>query len=59
MTGSAYQGFSCKSTFNGDISKWDTAQVTNMYDYVLASYCVQPDIGSWDTAKVTNMNLYV
>ena len=25
-----------KSTFNGDISKWDTGKVTNMYAYVLA-----------------------
>ena len=29
-TGSAYQGFGGKSTFNGDISKWDTGKVTNM-----------------------------
>ena len=35
MTGSAFQGFGGKSTFNGDISKWDTAQVT--YDYVFNS----------------------
>ena len=26
-----YQGFGGKSTFNGDISKWNTAQVTSMY----------------------------
>ena len=25
------QGFGDKSTFNGDISKWNTAQVTTMY----------------------------
>ena len=30
MTGSAYQGFGGKSTFDGDISKWNTAQVTTM-----------------------------
>ena len=30
-TGSAYQGFGDKSTFNGDISKWDTGKVTTMY----------------------------
>ena len=29
-TGSAFQGFGGKSTFDGDISKWDTGQVTNM-----------------------------
>ena len=31
-TGSAFQGFGGKSTFNGDISKWNTGKVTTMYD---------------------------
>ena len=26
-----FQGFGGKSTFNGDISKWDTGKVTTMY----------------------------
>ena len=26
------QGFGGRSTFNGDISKWNTAQVTDMFD---------------------------
>ena len=30
-TGSASQGFGEKSTFDGDISKWDTGKVTTMY----------------------------
>ena len=30
-TGSAFQGFGGKSTFDGDISKWDTGKVTTMY----------------------------
>ena len=30
MTGSDFQGFGGKSTFNADISKWDTGKVTNM-----------------------------
>ena len=30
-TGSAHKGFGGKSTFNADISKWDTGKVTNMY----------------------------
>ena len=30
MTGSGFQGFGGKSTFNGDISKWDTGKVTDM-----------------------------
>ena len=28
IDGSASQGFGAKSTFNGDISKWDTGKVT-------------------------------
>ena len=30
MTGSAFQGFGDKSTFDGDISKWNTGKVTDM-----------------------------
>ena len=41
VTGSASQGFGSKSTFNGDISKWNTAQVTDM-DICLIRFCVQP-----------------
>ena len=29
-TGSVHEGFGGKSTFNADISKWDTGRVTNM-----------------------------
>ena len=32
IDGSAFQGFGGKSTFNGDISKWNTGKVTNMDD---------------------------
>ena len=41
-TGSVSQGFGDKSTFNGDISKWNTGKVTNMGCYVLFRFCVQP-----------------
>ena len=37
-----YQGFGGKSTFNGDISRWNTEKVTTMYGYVYSSFCVQP-----------------
>ena len=40
-TGSAFQGFGGKSTFDGDISKWNTGKVTDM-DICLISFCVQP-----------------
>ena len=36
------QGFGGKSTFNGDISKWDTGRVTTMYDMFYQRFCVQP-----------------
>ena len=36
-----FQGFGGKSTFNGDISKWDTGKVTNMY-ICFIRFCVQP-----------------
>ena len=29
-----FQGFGAKSTFNGDISKWDTEKVTDYGIYV-------------------------
>ena len=48
-------GFGDKSTFDGDISKWNTAQVTTMsWMFELASAFNQ-DIGSWNTEKVTTM----
>ena len=55
-TGSAYQGFSWNSTFNGDISNWDTSQVTNMYAMFWQATSFNRPIGGWDTSKVTNMN---
>ena len=32
-----HEGFGGKSTFNADISKWDTGRVTNMYRFYQAS----------------------
>ena len=54
-TGSAYQGFGGKSTFNGDISKWDTGKVTNMNHMFYQASAFNQDIGSWNTAQVTTM----
>ena len=43
------------TSFNGNISSWDTSQVTNMeYMFDLAESFNQ-DISKWDTSKVTNM----
>ena len=49
------KGFGDKSTFNADISKWDTGQVTNMYSMFLWASAFNQDIGSWNTAQVTDM----
>ena len=37
-----FQGFGGKSTFDGDISKWDTGKVTTMYYMFYQRFCVQP-----------------
>ena len=50
-----YQGFGGKSTFNGDISKWDTGKVTTMEGMFYTASAFNRDIGSWNTAQVTDM----
>ena len=54
--GTSYQGFSQKSTFNGDIGSWNTAQVTSMHTMFFAASAFNQDIGSWNTAQVTSMS---
>jgi len=49
------QGFGCKSTFNGDITNWNTAQVTTMSRMFYSASAFNQDIGSWNTAQVTTM----
>ena len=43
------------STFNGDISKWDVSNATNMYGMFSCSKAFQGDLSSWDVSNVTNM----
>merc|ERR1712070_615850 len=51
--GSVFQGFGDKSTFNGDISKWNTEKVTNMqYMFGYAS-AFNHDISSWTGSAAT------
>ena len=50
-----FQGFGGKSTFNGDISKWDTGKVTDMQSMFYEASAFNHDIGSWNTAQVTDM----
>ena len=41
--------------FDGDISKWDTGKVTDMYYMFCSASAFNQDIGSWNTEKVTTM----
>ncbi|CAL6340388.1 unnamed protein product [Bathycoccus prasinos] len=49
------QGFGGKSTFNGDISKWNTEKVTDMYVMFGSASAFNQDIGIWNTAQVISM----
>ena len=44
------------SAFNGDISSWNTAAVTNMYGTFNKATSFNGDISSWNTAAVTDMS---
>ncbi len=46
--------FNGDSTFNGDITQWNTSNVTNMQALFQES-AFNKNIGDWDVSKVTNM----
>ena len=53
MFGSAYK-------FNGDISSWNTSQVTTMYYMFGDANVFNSDLSSWDVSSVRNMyNVFV
>ena len=41
--------------FNGDISKWDVSNVTNMKGMFFGNENFNQDISRWDVSNVTNM----
>ena len=41
--------------FNGDISKWDVSNVTNMYAMFSGATSFDQDISGWDVSKTINM----
>ncbi len=47
--------FSGATSFNGDISRWNTASVTNMSLMFQNARSFNQDIGRWNTAQVWNM----
>jgi surface protein len=48
--------FQNKSTFNEDISHWDTSSVTDMNRMFLDASAFNQPIGDWNTSSVTNMS---
>lgn len=48
--------FSKDSTFNEDISHWDTSNVTNMVGMFSGATSFNQEIGRWNTSKVTSFN---
>jgi surface protein len=44
------------SAFNGDISSWDTSQVTTMGTTFGRASAFNGDISGWDTSKVESMD---
>jgi len=44
------------SSFNSDISSWDTSRVTNMSQMFTSSIQFNSDISNWNTSRVTTMS---
>ena len=48
--------FANATTFNSNISSWDTSTVTNMSSMFQAASSFNQNIGTWNTSNVTDMN---
>ena len=42
---------------NGDLSRWDTSNVTTMYRMFCDARAFNGDLSRWDTSKVTDMKV--
>ena len=47
--------FNFNTSFNADISHWDTSSVTNTHTMFNGASAFNGDIGAWDTSSVINM----
>ena len=47
--------FKGNTTFNSDISHWDTSNVTNMSEMFRNARLFNQNIGNWDTSSVNDM----
>jgi len=43
--------------FNGDLSRWDTSNVTTMSSMFWDAHAFNGDLSRWDTSNVTEMGL--
>jgi hypothetical protein len=50
-----YAGFALKSTFNGNISKWDTSHVTNFRHMFFSAAKFNQDISEWNISSSSDM----
>ncbi len=56
LEGSLAKMFSGAEVFNGDISGWNTSQVTSFSELFYRAELFNQPIGDWSTHNVTNMN---
>ena len=53
--GGGFKGFGGRSTFNGDITRWNTGRVKIMTYMFFRAYAFNQDIGRWNTENVVDM----
>ena len=49
--------FSYGSSFDGDVSAWDTGRVANASGMFYEAAAFDGDLSAWDTSRLTNMKV--